>query len=998
MIVPKSDIRSNTVNSPFKILESSRGSLFVVVIVFSLVLMSTGYYMLARYLEYNKSAVNIKKYLTQEIILDSLLNYTILGVNAQWCFSDAWANDSASCDLSHKKNTYRLLITDDSILATEILIQNSTAAEPPPVHESIGGQPTLRINEIILNVPLNVMTSNHPLRRILAPISDNYESIDFEIKRIDSEDYPSIGSATHLGISILLNKKSGKDVPNYQIKSNLVVYPRELNNFAFVVANDLRLDGVSRSTPKGDAVVEKFGSLTSPIQSGLFFYSPVFINNDLHLPDTGQFNRVVFADKVILGSGGIKQNGEYLNSNASGAPSKKYLSDLKEIGGFLGGVTYDETGDLGLEYLSGNKTDGFVITSDLKKDRKLCLSQLAASFDLMATKKSVLLQKRVDSGTSLNTHWFTQRLSLTHKNEFVPQVNDSGTIIGHNLVGNIAGDFFVPPALNSPPPVEGVIIEVIATITTTNKELIVTGQLSRDSILTLQPKVLDVTPLTTKIGELENQIIELEGRKTACVATETVTVDECKSAIDLIIAPVSLELNKRKEYLIEVNGDETAENTSPENPPTITVSVIPFRIGSSIQDGTINFKIEGQNLKHLGAELNADLESVNTGNTEIQIEVRAFEVGTINTADIRNYNDNNGNGNNGNGNNDDDDDDKKYTGDNDFDRTGKYVGGTGGIIGINDGKFTNLSTGSDYIVVSKAPDYYNSYLNNDDDDDEDNDNDHKNDDNKDYKKHKQKCNGFDEDDDNIYAFDSLSATHDFSKRTMDSWSFVKACNGKDITLGTAPAGVASVVGAANANINGITNGVGLGGGQPDENAFVFNDDSFQVCSLAKSCTIKSTTNFVSGFYACEEFIIEGGRTAPLRIIGTIIAGKATIKSNALANGIYWSSINNSASVYELREKGILKSKILGKSCDSLDPIWDPNIELSDKFSNYFCNTISLRGLAQPLQWTTIDPDCGLIVGPLDASGNPTTPDNVACKRLPRKFTIKELGRQSGVAY
>ena len=165
--------------------------------------------------------------------------------------------------------------------------------------------------------------------------------------------------------------------------------------------------------------------------------------------------------------------------------------------------------------------------------------------------------------------------------------------------------------------------------------------------------------------------------------------------------------------------------------------------------------------------------------------------------------------------------------------------------------------------------------------------------------------------------------------------------------------------------------------------FAAKNISFRVHSIVGQCTIKATANFVTGFYACDNLSIEA-RSTPLRIIGTFIVGKMTIDPSAIKAGIQWSTIYYPQATRELRAAGVLES-MSGRSCDApKSPIWHPIPATQDVADRMKCNAISLRAKADPFQWTSVDPDCGLISG---------SSSNTSCKRRLIRFFVVEQSRE-----
>lgn len=165
--------------------------------------------------------------------------------------------------------------------------------------------------------------------------------------------------------------------------------------------------------------------------------------------------------------------------------------------------------------------------------------------------------------------------------------------------------------------------------------------------------------------------------------------------------------------------------------------------------------------------------------------------------------------------------------------------------------------------------------------------------------------------------------------------------------------------------------------------------TFKIQSLVQECSIESDANFVAGFFTCEKLTIKP-RTAPLRIIGTIIAGNIDIDPSAYKAGIRWSTIYSPQAVYELRQARVLgrdkKGTVLNCASPTLPPLWMPNIGSISAMTHFACNPVSLRQ-ADPFKWSTVDPDCGL-----------ETPQStkITCKKHTTRFLVKEITRTKGL--
>lgn len=176
--------------------------------------------------------------------------------------------------------------------------------------------------------------------------------------------------------------------------------------------------------------------------------------------------------------------------------------------------------------------------------------------------------------------------------------------------------------------------------------------------------------------------------------------------------------------------------------------------------------------------------------------------------------------------------------------------------------------------------------------------------------------------------------------------------------------------------------------------FVFPDEpTFLVRSILHDCKVPKTVELVTGFYTCQNLIIQP-RTKPLRIIGTmIVSNKLKIDVSALENGIYWSNIYHPTAITILQNlpRPVLKPEYgAATNCSTVvasAPIWHPAPALEDIANFYKCSPLSLKAKADPFSWTTVDPDCGL----LDSKSN-----SVTCKNQIRRFNVVELYRRSSL--
>lgn len=231
----------------------------------------------------------------------------------------------------------------------------------------------------------------------------------------------------------------------------------------------------------------------------------------------------------------------------------------------------------------------------------------------------------------------------------------------------------------------------------------------------------------------------------------------------------------------------------------------------------------------------------------------------------------------------------------------------------------------------------------------------------DYAYYDKKCRNVDEENAGAPSFTTANWGVDFSGSTKRIWSFYEGF-GDDKNPGYFDGVFEIDAGVASFN--------------PSTNKY----PTFLIRSLIKRCVIKASATFFTGFLNCEELHIEG-RSSPLRIIGTIIAGKMSIHPSAARSGIHWSSIYNPQATLELRQARVLSNS---PECDSPSiPLWHPFPSVDNVRTLYACNPLSLRGRAEHFTWTKVDPDCGIV----------SDSAQVQCKYRIIHFDMKEISRK-----
>jgi hypothetical protein len=249
----------------------------------------------------------------------------------------------------------------------------------------------------------------------------------------------------------------------FKAKALFAFYPRELSSFGLVLGGDLRLD-------TGSAAVchSRSGSMCINPSEGepnrfeaLRFQSPIYIHDNLVLPDTSAINRVSFQAPIVLGTGGVKVNrgGALTDFRPGILPSfgtgltSRLFSSVKNIGGVLQGFRIDGYEDKGLTFLRSGGTSGATTIELIESCRQWAKSLSALS----GTKESELLTlfKGVESPTANN--WRADYLiGLSLNNRFKAQIRENAAgenelasrrtrapgnpEIGRFLVANVANE------------------------------------------------------------------------------------------------------------------------------------------------------------------------------------------------------------------------------------------------------------------------------------------------------------------------------------------------------------------------------------------------------------------------------------------------------------------------------------------------------------------------------------------------------------------------------
>lgn len=942
---------------------NSRGSVLMQVLI-ATAIMSLGFYFLSDYVIAQKkqigktvNAVNLR------FALNSAMDYVLFGLRQKYCFTDDDLMMNATtdeCNLVHSGSVERLIMSDDQV--SFILQQIASGTDVGPVDKD--NIPLDRINRYI---KIESATTAHPLFTVLQNLKSVRDEItgqvvkvdgfSVDLERDDTGYLPRAGREVYVKATIALKIKKGDSSvvtigsTPLKVTSQIAIYPREVGSFALLVPKDLRLDkSWDADAETGDVALHMFKSKNEVGGGGgLNFLSPVFVNQDIYLPadssspkDRASYNggyaAVTFADRVYLGNGWVKNpDGTQFEPRTSGGAKDRYWSDLPTFGGFLRGIENDGGLDKGLQVfgkvISGSTVDSSLMSKCIERSQ-----HLSSSTNLY---KSELAAKLRDSSEGE----FNYRLFLDAKNEFVGQ---------ENAIRNVdIGDFGEGTAKRT-----GSTGNPIMNLTFMHAKRSVTAQLTATSELTIVPEVASAA---------YRQILESQ------VASSETAVSQAKESLESYKNQLSADETELSR-LQGLAADETSKPTEPSptpipspDPDLLMMTPTPAPEGYN-QDPELvaNLQSQIEALQKSVAKLRdvtipaqesavtsadaavlkakQDLEFISEP-PRIKIEVEPIysrygirkdrvEI-TI----------------------------KVSRADRLLNQDGQLEAPSIGILAY-DGTYHESAP-----IKSPANDKLLRYLN-----------------------FSLKSGGglvapksmsvttssgllpLSAEDETDYAeldvlceearnaaasqsFGGASWNVDFSGTTRSSWNFA---GDSSSALGADPILDKTLVLDAGA------------------------DGVFRVYSIVKECVIASSANLITGFYTCDTLRIES-RTKPLRIIGSFIVGALKIDPEAYKAGIIWSSIYHPQAAEELRAAGVLKTVAGGTCTAPKNPIWHPIPSIQETADRRACNVISLRGKADPFQWTTVDPDCGLLKGK----------SNTSCKRRLVRFFVVEHAREGG---
>jgi hypothetical protein len=410
---------------------SSGGFVLFIVLLFTIALVGIAIGVFKSIQSFRR--LNISDVVGTKLVLESSLDYVVNGIQKQWCFDDYFV-PSASCGANDEGYTARLSLPEQTLRGRLKTTSNISAISPNPRRPMLS------------KILFKSLTSSHPLKFAVNQLSEkNLDSMALctQVRRLDKDDHytkylpGSNGEALgFLLVRVSLISDSVSCTENLQarpaIQSVIVVYPRELNEFALIVARNLDFSkqGSSVRSGGGDLSFPGFSDMRTRNGAnvkGVNFLSPVYVNHSLvywggnanstvnTYPKVGFHAPVFLGDQIEMTDGYVAT--KYEPPSASPAKWSEIL-----FSGLLHGVRVEAQNDLGLDVLSGQFSPAI---ADAAHDTfQACLNEARVSVNKDATVGSKLLVKQTEApvtqsvGTS-NVSIFHYRIGLSENNKFV---------------------------------------------------------------------------------------------------------------------------------------------------------------------------------------------------------------------------------------------------------------------------------------------------------------------------------------------------------------------------------------------------------------------------------------------------------------------------------------------------------------------------------------------------------------------------------------------------
>lgn len=946
----------------FARVRNSAGSVLLQILVATAVMGASFYYLTNYVIEQKKQVGKTANLVNLRLALNSAMDYVIYGVRQKYCFTndDILLNETPDkCNLQHSGSVERLMMSVGQENFIKQLIVNGQNVGPVDPKN-------ISLKEIHRYIKVSAVSANHPLFHVLQTLrlvkgedgkQVQVDGIAVDAIRDDSAYLPQAGREVYIKVTVALKAaKEGEPLVVGRTKlfltSQLAIYPREVGSFALLVANDLRLDKAwNESLPAGDVALHKFSSRSELGKSpGLVFMSPVFVNKNIHLPldssggtssANSEYSAVTFADRVYLGNGWIMANGATYSPASLGGSENRYWADARTFGGFLKGIENDGGLDKGLDVFKNGPgaASSTLATSIALMKQCIELTQARSSrFNLYQSEVNATQTAILAPNSS------KYRLFLTRGNEFIPQWN--------------------PLRVKTDSWDDGK-VEVNEAVVRTGGAVMSVKLKAGSRFAEVQIPRSGVVKLVAPVGS-EAYRQKLENAKNAAQATYDSAVVRLDQLVNELAA-VRRELSGVRSQLDAELSKPGVPSGPRAPPPDPAVDYQDPGVVSSLESEIRSLQrtvssLDGDQIPAQSSEVNAASRALDVAKTDYSGYLNLVEnppVIELSTARVAGRRGTTSPG--------------KVDLNIKFSNVRSFLDADGTLVSpdmevqVYDGSFyrsSSITFPSNTNLTSYMKFNFNASqteligpLN----------------------ASRTPSSGGLSVGESAIDYGALEAECEAARNAQTSQSFGGAGWSMDFSSST----------RVSWNFAGGT----AAGKDPGLDTLTLKDlhrsnATFQIRSIVGQCVIESTADFVTGFFTCDNLEIKE-RTQPLRIIGTFIVGKMRIHPSAIKAGITWSSIYSSQATRELRSAKILQS-FSGRDCNKKDaePIWHPIPSVQEASDRMGCNTISLRAKADPFQWTSVDPDCGVLPG--------ATSSNTSCKRRLIRFFVVEQSRESGI--
>jgi len=886
--------------------------------------------------------------------LQSLVDYMYFAVQRRYCLTDTLlAEPFDRCQLktgvtgTTGRSVERVLLSDEQAKTMLGMVNTNNINLGLEIPKPIANENVIRaVNRVDIRVKAKDILPTHPLYNMIDPLyqvmkqelksASKFKTLDLvlrvEIQRDDGSNVPRTGNEVYFRIKVSLedgtNKVLSVNNTRMEVTSYGTVFPRELGSFSLMIARDLRMDG-GNADANGDVALPVFAGKTEG--PGLVFMSPVFVNRNVHLPfvtkaDGGQKASDKKYSPITFADRVVLGRGKIHQGDQLYQPESAGGRDsaLWTDNKLFGGFKMGVLVDGFLD--KGLSVFGQTLLSTPVSDE--FMRKCNARYDMLTNLSKVQASEFYGNLKSAGAGVWEYRLGFTEGNSFKRGGDPFFPMIQDYWIPGLASR--VP---DSPDP-NAKEAAVMAEIKLGNTRKVSLVRLSRTSSAEF------VAPVASQA--YEDKLL-LDKTNAEALPATTAEIDARAAAIAAADAAIA------------------AFNQKKANPGKIKLTFKTVTKATREQTNILDLAVE---ITNPGSFLDETMPEPRL--VAPQIQLLAYD--GIHKAD--------------------------------YDIVNGTVVAPVNFVASKKTRFLNFNFDAGNSLL--APDgFATAYgaaplspaVPNDDFD---------------YAELDQQC----ADARNASTGQSFGAAEwniDFAQNsTFKSWNYADD-DGKlpTDTLSGANDTAASAIEFTEAGSLMGTEAAKLIPFQvnPPDGEWKTGRDEFKVRSISPSCRIKSKARLVTGFFTCHELFIERRAPGfPLYIIGSFIVRKiyftevnGTSHSDAAARdtfkeGVHWMSIYHPEATTHLRNSAVLAPKLNpnlgctdGASATQL-PIWASSANKISRVSDIrACNVVALRSKSNPMQWTAVDPDCGLL------------PDGSAtvCKNHPVNFFVMEQARGGG---